>query len=160
MQQGIDELERLQKEQKRLAEEEEKQRILDEARLAAYYAQRDELLLRKRELKVHAEMRVVEAERLRQQLEAERAANLEINKGEVKQRVRELRLYRRMARLSSAPAPQRSPEMKPPPFKISIPKRAVSQAESVPVEVGPVIIDKPNGAPVVITPLPGGSPSQ
>ena len=46
MQEGIAELERLQLEQKRLAELEEKQRVEDELRLAAYYAQRDELLLR------------------------------------------------------------------------------------------------------------------
>ncbi len=102
MQAGIDELERLQEEQKRLAAEEEKQRIEDEARLAAYYAQRDELLLRRREAKVHAEMRAVEAERLRQLIEAERAANAEINKTEIRQRVREIRILRRLARQAQA----------------------------------------------------------
>ena len=90
MQQGINELERLQQEQARLAKKEEKQRVEDEARLQAYYAQRDELLLRRRELKVQAEMQVVEADRLRRQIEAERAANAEINKAEIRQRLREL----------------------------------------------------------------------
>ena len=102
MRKGVDELERLKQEQQRLALLEEKQRQDDEARLAAYYAQRDEVLLRKRELKVHAEMRVVEAERLRRTLEAERAANAEINKAELKQRAREIRVLRRLARLDRA----------------------------------------------------------
>ncbi len=102
MQEGISELERLQQEQARLAKLEEQQRAEDEARLQAYYAQRDELLLRKRELKVQAEMQVVEADRLRRQIEAERAANAEINKSEIRQRLRELRTWRRMARLTEA----------------------------------------------------------
>ncbi len=120
MQAGIDELERLQEEQKRLAAEEEKQRIEDEARLAAYYAQRDELLLRRREAKVHAEMRAVEAERLRQLIEAERAANAEINKTEIRQRVREIRILRRLARQAQA-APAKKPE---PPKAVAAPKPA------------------------------------
>ncbi len=148
MQQGIDELERLQQEQKRLAEEEEKQRIADEARLQAYYAQRDELLLRKRELKVHAEVRVAEAERLRKQIETERAANAEISKGELKQRVREIRLYRRLARVT-----QQAPKKPVAPPK---PARVIEEAQTV----GPVILAKPEGAPVIISPPPGLSPTQ
>lgn len=153
MQQGIDELERLQQEQKRLAELEEKQRIDDEARLAAYYAQRDELLLRKRELKVHAEMRVAEAERLRQKIEAERAANAEINKSEVKQRVREIRLYRRLARVTTGavqkPRPQRP-----------VQRQTVNVPPSVNPVQGPLILAEPEGAPVVISAPPGAPPSQ
>ena len=130
MQQGVDELERLQKEQQRLAAEEEKQRIEDEAKLQAYYAQRDEVLLRKREIKVHGEMRLAEAERLRQKLEAESAANLELNRGEMKQRLREIRIYRRLAKLQRAseaePAPAKPRPAKPQPV-VSSPAPSPSQ---------------------------------
>ena len=152
MQEGIDELERLQQEQKRLAAEEEKQRIADEERLAAYYAQRDELLLRKRELKVHAEMVVAEAERLRQQIDSERAANAEINKGEMKQRVREIRLYRKLARAAAA-AP------KPAPVQAK-PVKVAPAEPAKPVQQGPVVLAQPEGAPVLIATPPGDSPSQ
>jgi hypothetical protein len=147
MQQGIDELERLQQEQKRLAAEEEKQRVLDEERLAAYYAQRDELILRKREIKVHAEMRVLEAERLRRQIEAERAANAEMNKSEIRQRQREIRTYRRLARVTAAPQPKPKP-VQP------------ASARPKPAPIGPVILDQPEGAPVIISAEPGAPPSQ
>ena len=150
MQKGIAELERLQQEQQRLAEQEEKQRIADEARLAAYYAQRDELILRKRELKIHAEMRVIAAERLRAKLEAERAANAEISKGELKQRAREIRVFRRQARLSTA-----TPKPKPEP-----PAQVAAQPALVPVPQTPVILAEPEGAPVAISPEPGAAPSQ
>jgi hypothetical protein len=147
MQQGIDELERLQQEQKRLAAEEEKQRVLDEERLAAYYAQRDELILRKREIKVHAEMRVLEAERLRRQIEAERAANAEMNKSEIRQRQREIRTYRRLARVTAVPQPKPKP-VQP------------ASARPKPAPIGPVILDQPEGAPVIISAEPGAPPSQ
>lgn len=179
MQQGIDELERLQEEQRQLAKQEELQRAEDEARLAAYYAQRDELLLRKREVKVHAEMQVQEADRLRRQIEAERAANAEINKAEVRQRLRELKVWRRLAKLSEAPASGAVA----PPVKASAaaepvdaaPKpsgqavKAVAPAPAPapkpkqnrkPKPVGPVILANPPGAPVVISPEPEASPSQ
>jgi hypothetical protein len=146
MQQGIDELERLQQEQIRLAAVEEKQRLEDEARLQAHYAQRDELLLRRRELKVHAEMQVAAAGRLRRQIEAERAANAEINKAETRQRLRELRVWRRLARLSEA-------EPEPPPRPKAPPQRKREP-------VGPVILANPPGAPVVISAPPGSAPSQ
>mgnify|MGYP001806484557 CR=1 FL=1 len=157
MQQGIDELERLQQEQARLAQEEEKQRAEDEARLAAYYAQRDELLLRRRELKVQAEMQVVEADRLRRQIEAERAANAEINKSEMRQRLRELRTWRKIASLSEA-APAPAPKTEAPlPAK---PRTQSSPPTRKPVKVKPVILAKPPGAPVKISPPPNFSPSQ
>ena len=146
MQRGIDELERLQQEQKRLAEQEEQQRIVDELRLAAYYAQRDELLLRKRELKVHSEMRVVEAERLRQLIEAERAVNADISKGEIKQRQREIKIHRRLARLSAA-APLPKPKV-----VAAKPVRAIAE--------GPIVLAKPPGALVIVSPPPEDSPSQ
>jgi hypothetical protein len=139
--------------QQRLAELEEKQRREDEARLQAYYAQRDELLLRRRELKVHAEMLVAAAERLRRQIESERAANAEINKAETRQRVREIRLWRRLTQQSAAEP--RKPAIvapKPAPEKPARPRR--------PQATGPVILAKPPGAPVVVSPPPGASPSQ
>ncbi|MCA3556313.1 AsmA family protein [Aestuariivirga sp.] len=152
MQQGISELERLQQEQLRLAREEERQRAEDEARLQAYYAQRDELLLRKRELKVQGEMQVMAADRLRRQIEAERAANAEINKQEMRQRMREIRTWRRTADArGSRPvfgqnndaAPTRpSPNIRKPP------------------KPGPVILANPPGAPVIISPPPDKAFSQ
>jgi hypothetical protein len=117
MRQGVAELERLQQEQLRLAAEEEKLRKEDEAKLQAYYAQRDEILLRRRELKVHAEMRLAAAEKLRQEIESQRAANAEINRNELKQRMRELRVMRRLAKLDQ-PALESDvsqiPKVKPP----------------------------------------------
>ena len=170
MQQGIDELERLQEEQRRLAAEEEKQRILDEQRLAAYYAQRDELLLRKRELKVHSEMRVVEADRLRKQIESERAANAEINKNEVKDRAREIRVYRRLARQTQATpakpaAPAKPALVKPALVKPAAQKPAAKASSASPPRrkqnaVEPVILANPKGAPIIISAPPGFSPSQ
>ena len=144
MQQGLDELERLQQEQLKLAAEEEKLRLEDEARLQAFYAQRDENLLRRRELKVHAEMQVARADRLRRQIEAERAANAEINKLETRQRLREVRTWRRMARLADAPAES---EPKPKPQRRSEP-------------VAPIILEQPEGAPVVISAPPSSPPNQ
>jgi len=113
MQKGVAELERLQQEQARLAAEEEKQRAADEAKLADYYAQRDELLVRRRELKVHSDMRVMAAEALRQQLLAEQNENTDISKAELKQRLRELRVQRRIAKMASgdtAPVPEAKPK--------------------------------------------------
>ena len=153
MQQGIDELERLQEEQKRLAEKEEKQRIEDEARLQAYYAQRDELLLRKREIKVHSEMRVVEAERLREKIENARSANAGISKDELKQRVREIRVYRQLARASASATRQKRSKPKPP-------QPAPPKPVQLPTQEGPLVLANPPGAPVLITPSPFESPSQ
>ncbi len=152
MTEGIDQLEKLQQEQQRLAEEEARQRVEDEARLQAYYAQRDELLLRKREVKVHAEMQAAEAERLRALIEAERAANAEINKSELRQRAKEIRVYKRLARLSDA-APA-----KPKPVRTAT--EAPKPQPPKPAEIGPVILAAPEGAPVVISPPPGASPTQ
>lgn len=122
MQKDVAELERMQKEQLRLAAEEEKLREADEERLQAHYAQRDEVQLRRRELKVHAEMRVLEAEKLRQQLESERAANAEINRSEIRKRTRELKVHRNLAKLARkqeeaikvAPAPRAKPALEQP----------------------------------------------
>jgi hypothetical protein len=156
MQQGIDELERLQQEQQRLAKLEEQQRIEDEARLQAYYAQRDELLLRRREVKVMGEMQAAAADRLRKQIEAERAANGEINKSETRQRQRELRVWRRLARLAETPPP--AVQEKPINTAVEAPARPKPPPRKQSVE--PVILAKPPGAPVVISPPPAASPSQ
>ena len=146
MQEGIDELERLQQEQQRLAEQEAQQKVEDEARLETYYAQRDELLLRKRELRVHAEMRAVEADRLRAKLESERAANADLNKAEMKQRTRELRFYRRLTKPNQAQKQKaQAPPPAPPPPKLP---------------VAPVILVQPEGAPAIISPKPDASPTQ
>jgi hypothetical protein len=156
MQQGIDELERLQQEQLRLAEIEDKQRLEDEARLQAHYAQRDELLLRRRELKVHGEMQVAAADRLRRQIETERAANAEINKAETRQRQRELRMWRRLARLSEKP--RTAPAEQPVNASAETPAKPRPQRRKEPA--GPVILANPPGAPVIISAPPGSAPSQ
>ncbi|WP_161957302.1 AsmA family protein [Aestuariivirga litoralis] len=155
MQEGINELERLQQEQARLAKLEEQQRAEDEARLQAYYAQRDELLLRRRELKVQAEMQVMEADRLRRQIEAEHAANAEINKQEIRQRLREVRTWRRLAEAAAAkPTFGQSGEATPQPA----PARPAPARK--PQKIGPVILAKPPGAPVIVSPPPDRSFSQ
>ncbi len=141
----------------RLAAEEEKQRKDDEEKLAAYYAQRDELILRRRELKIHGEVRAYEAELLRQRIEAERAANAEISKAELKQRVREIRVMRQLAKLERArPQLETAP---PPPPKPRAQKPQPARPKS-PQTVGPVILAKPEDAPVVISAPPSASPSQ
>ncbi len=167
MQEGITELERLQQEQARLAKEEEQQRAEDEAKLQAYYAQRDEILLRKRELKVQAEMQVMEADRLRRQIEAERAANAEINKAEMRQRLRELRTWRKVSSLTNPPGAAATPSDAIQPGKPDgaaqpappRPQPAPSPSRR-PARIKPVILANPPGAPVVISPPPGYSPSQ
>ncbi len=96
LQQGVKELERLQREQQRLAEEEERQRKEDDARLQAYYAQRDELRLRQRELKVHERVRQQEAESAR--IEAIRldAEHVKMNSAEMAMRLQKLKVYARV----------------------------------------------------------------
>ena len=58
----MEELDRVKKEQEKLAAEELEQTQADEAKFAAYQAQRLELRLRLREMKVHAGQRMVEAD--------------------------------------------------------------------------------------------------
>jgi hypothetical protein len=146
MQQGLAELERLQEEQARLLRLEEEQRREDEVRLQAYYAQRDELLLRRRELRVHGELQAIAADRLRRRIEAERAANAEINKSEIRQRLREMKTWRRLAQNAGPPA--------------ATAKQPASRPPRAPAKPEPVILEKPPGAPVIISPAPGSPPSQ
>jgi uncharacterized protein involved in outer membrane biogenesis len=119
MDKGVAELERLRQEQERLAAAEAKARVEDEEKLRDYYAQRDELRARQRELSVHAVIRQRAADELRASIEAERGANAEFNKSEMKQRLRELRFYRRLAKaggvISVAAPPKPKPKVVPPP---------------------------------------------
>jgi hypothetical protein len=63
------ELDRVKKEEEKLAADELQQTQADEAKFAAYQAQRLELRLRLRELKVHASQRVIEADRKKAELD-------------------------------------------------------------------------------------------
>ncbi|MBM3519394.1 MAG: hypothetical protein FJX63_01260, partial [Alphaproteobacteria bacterium] len=101
MQRDVAELERLQQEQERMAAEEDKLRQEDEERLLAYYAQRDELALRRRELNLHGEMRLAAAEALRRDLEEARPLQTRINTFELRQRKRERQYWRQMTRLET-----------------------------------------------------------
>jgi hypothetical protein len=60
--QGVGDLEKLQAEQQRLAVEEEKMHKEDQEKLAAFYAQKVELRLRLRELRVQADQRALDAQ--------------------------------------------------------------------------------------------------
>jgi hypothetical protein len=61
----VAELERVQKEQAKLVAEGEAQRKADEEKFAAFQAQREELRLRQRELRVHAAQRVIDSAKLK-----------------------------------------------------------------------------------------------
>jgi len=120
LEKGVDELEKVQKEQERLAFEEEELRKDDEERLTAFYAQKAELRLRLRELKVQSAQRALDvdlakAEELRLIREGEA-----INKSELRLRLRELRVYRKV--LAEA-VPAVTPREKPvaPPEAIQVP---------------------------------------
>ena len=102
------------------------------------------------------EMQVAAADRLRKQIEAERAANSEINKGETRQRLRELRTWRRLARL--AENPEAVVQEKPVNTAVEVPAKPKPPPRKQTVQ--PVILAKPPGAPVVISPPPAASPSQ
>ena len=111
-------------------------------------------------------MQVAEADRLRRQIEAERAANAEINKSETRQRLRELRTWRRLARLAEKPKP--APVEEPVSAQAEVPAKPKPQpqpqparrAAPAPQPVKPVILAKPPGAPVIISAPPAASPSQ
>jgi hypothetical protein len=120
--QGVQELEKVQAEQKRLAEEEAALRQQDEARLAAYYAQRAELRLRLRELRVQGEQRVAEAEQRRVALETLMTTGQDMNRAELRLRVRELTQYDPDKAGLFKPAPAQKPKPKPaPPPPLQVP---------------------------------------
>ncbi len=74
------ELDRVKQEQEKLAAEQAAQQQADQEKFAAYQAQRGELRLRLRELKVHAAQREINAVRYRATVEAAIAAGQAINK--------------------------------------------------------------------------------
>ena len=109
LEQGVVDLEKLQVEQQRLAREDEEMHRQDAEKLASFYAQKAELRLRLREMRVQADQRVLDlqlaaAEQLR--LIQEGTA---MNKLEIKQRLRELKAYRK----AEIAVPVQKPKPKP-----------------------------------------------
>ena len=110
LEQGVDELEKAQAEQQRMAVEEEALRKEDQERLTAYYAQKAELRLRLRELKVQSVQRVLDVELAKaEEIRLIREGDV-INKAELRLRVRELRVNRKI--LAEA-VPMVTPREKP-----------------------------------------------
>jgi uncharacterized protein involved in outer membrane biogenesis len=107
---GVDDLEKVQAEQGRLALEEERLRKEDEEKLQAFYAQRAELRLRQRELRIHAAQRVID----KAKADAELARLVEqgaiINRAEIRQRLRELKIFKQQ-RIGVIAKPQGGPEL-------------------------------------------------
>jgi uncharacterized protein involved in outer membrane biogenesis len=125
LEQGVDALEKVQAEQERIAIEEEKLRKLDEERLTAFYAQRAELRLRQRELKVHAAQRILDVELAKAEEQRLIRDGDAINKAELRLRQRELRVHRKvLAEAAQAIAPRDKPIA--PPEIIQVPKMPAS----------------------------------
>jgi hypothetical protein len=120
LEKGVDELEKVQREQERLALEEEELRKEDEARLTAFYAQKAELRLRLRELKVHSAQRILDVELAKaEEIRLIRDGEA-INKSELRLRLRELRVYRNaMAEAVPVVTPRDKPVV--PPVSIQVP---------------------------------------
>jgi len=113
LQKGVDELEKVQAEQARLAREEEEMRKADQLRLEQFYAQRAELRLRLRELRTFEAQRLIDAE-----LEKKRLANLitagrQLSREELARRLRELAVFGRPLQPGGA-SPPILPRTKPP----------------------------------------------
>ncbi len=109
LERSVDELEKVQAEQERLAIEEEKLRQSDEERLTAYYAQRAELRLRQRELKVHSAQRILDVELAKAEVQRLIREGSALNKAELRLRQHELRVHRKVlaqAKPVVAPAPK------------------------------------------------------
>jgi AsmA family/AsmA-like C-terminal region len=87
----VAELDRMQKEQAKLVAEEEAQRKADEEKFAAYQAQRGELRLRQRELRVHAAQRLIDATQKKTELDRLIIQSQGINKREIAKFLRELK---------------------------------------------------------------------
>ena len=85
------ELDRVKKEQEKLAVEEAAQTQADEAKFAAYQAQRLELRLRLREMKVHAAERLIEADRKKAEMDKIISDSIAIKKLEYPRLLRMLR---------------------------------------------------------------------
>ena len=128
LEQGVDALEKVQKEQERLAIEEEKLRKLAEERLTAFYAQRAELRLRQRELKVHSAQRILDVELAKAEERRLIRDGEAINKAELRLRLRELRVYRKVVAEATPPAPPRDSSVAPPEI-IRVPRMPASPGE-------------------------------
>ncbi len=87
------ELDRVQKEQAKLVAEEEAQRQRDEKKFAAYQAQRGELRLRQRELKIHAAQRLIDAAAQKAEMDKILAIGAAINKTDIAKFKRDLMLH-------------------------------------------------------------------
>ncbi len=110
LEKGVDELEKVQKEQERMALEEEELRKEDEERLTAFYAQKAELRLRQRELKVHSAQRILDVELAKAEEQRLIREGEVLNKSELRLRLRELRVYRKaLAEAVPAVTPQEKP---------------------------------------------------
>ena len=96
LERGVDELEKVQAEQERAAIAEANLRRQDEERLTAFYAQKAELRLRLRELKVHREQRILDVELAKAEEQRLIRDGEAINRSELRLRMRELRVYRKI----------------------------------------------------------------
>jgi uncharacterized protein involved in outer membrane biogenesis len=96
LERSVDKLEKVQAEQERMAIEEEKLRRSDEERLTAFYAQRAELRLRLRELKVHSAQRILDVELAKAEEQRLIRDGNAINKAELRLRQHELRVHRKV----------------------------------------------------------------
>ena len=114
LEQGVGELEKVQAEQRRLLVEEEQLRKADQEKLDAYYAQRAELRLRQRELRVHAAQRALDADLAVAEMARLIKEGVEINRAELRQRLRELRLYRKQVTEAAVPRSVSKPKVKLP----------------------------------------------
>ncbi|MGB9140704.1 MAG: hypothetical protein WCB71_00700, partial [Aestuariivirga sp.] len=110
LERGVDELEKAQKEQERLAIEEEALRKQDEGRLTDYYAQKAELRLRLRELKVQGAQRILDVELAKAEEQRLIKDGETINRSELRLRLRELRVYRKVV---AEAVPSITPRVKP-----------------------------------------------
>jgi uncharacterized protein involved in outer membrane biogenesis len=109
LEKGVGDLEKLQAEQQRLAIEEEKLRKEDEEKLAAFYAQKAELRLRMRELRVQAAQRDLDAELAAAEQARLIQEGVAMNKLEIRQRLRELKTYRKAEIFVPAVKPKPKP---------------------------------------------------
>jgi hypothetical protein len=145
---GVDELERLQREQERQAAEEEAQRRKDAERVADWEAHRQELARRQRELRTFSEMRTL---RLQRAADAERQRDAEfeeMNRDELDRRVGALRAYRNLRRATAALERSETPLFgsetdRPKPVPKPRAKRKPPKR--------PAIVEEP-GSPIVLVP--------
>ncbi|MGE0237394.1 MAG: hypothetical protein AB7S59_01640, partial [Parvibaculaceae bacterium] len=112
----LKELEKLQSEQQKFLDEEDRQRREDEARLEAYNEQRRELQLRAREVDAHQRVRAEAAETAKTELDEAIAEGRAINRQELQRRIRERQVHRvvrrqeELARLAKEEAERKAQE--------------------------------------------------